>query len=97
MSADTQGDRMNLLRHWTVEDREHLAVVTLGTFELPDRSELVRRITENYVPARHYRGAVASIEAIITHARLDRDERGIAEAERYIGLAQDALDRLGGQ
>jgi hypothetical protein len=50
---------MSLIARWTVEDREHLAVVTLGPFELPDRGELVRRITENYVPARHYRGAVS--------------------------------------
>jgi hypothetical protein len=84
---------MNVLRRWTVEDREHLAVVTLGAFELPDRGELVGRITENYVPARHLEGAVDALYAAhdfigrVTgwkgDTREERDEL-LAEIEKHL-------------
>lgn len=51
----------------------------------------------NVVPSTTYRGAVEALQIIGEHARLDRDERGIAEAARYVGIVGDALRRLGGQ
>lgn len=42
-------------------------------------------------------GAVEALRLIAEHARLDHAERGIAEAERYAVIANDALARFGGQ
>jgi hypothetical protein len=52
------------IEHWTVEDREALVMVTLGAFDLPDRGELVRRITTSYVPRHQLAGAVKEVETL---------------------------------
>lgn len=89
---------MSDIEHWTIKGHDSGPVQWItGSMLVVGGRPLGAGERIEVVPASELAGAVASIEAIITHARLDRDERGIAEAERYIGLAQDALDRLGGQ
>lgn len=71
---------------WTTEDREALAAVTLGVFDaLPARDELVRRITESYVPRRHHRGAVSLLDDLadvlveVSRGELDRDDERVRD------------------
>ena len=42
-------------------------------------------------------GAVEALELIAEHARRDVAEHGITEALRYVGIAEDALNRVGGR
>jgi hypothetical protein len=91
---------MNVLRHWTLEDREHLAVVALDAIE-HDRGELVRRITTSYVPARHYQGAVDALAELVRLKDGPRDNAYRAAKDAAWDAAWDearaVLARLGGR